>query len=47
MVKKVLRFIKTEAVILCSFLSILLIPFLPACSKPAQPPPKTAGSGNS
>lgn len=49
MVKKLLRFIKTEAVILCSFLSILLIPFLPACSKPAQPPqkppvPVTAGT---
>ena len=49
MVKKLLRFIKTEAVILCSFLSILLIPFLPACSKTEQPPqkppvPVTAGT---
>lgn len=49
MVKKLLRFIETEAVILCFLLSILLIPFLPACSKPAQPPkrplvPVTAGT---
>ncbi len=49
MVKKLLRFIETEAVILCFLLSILLIPFFPACSKPAQPPkrplvPVTAGT---
>jgi membrane fusion protein, multidrug efflux system len=38
--KKLLRYIKTEAVFICSVLSVLFVTFLPACSKKSEPPQK-------